>query len=120
RARRVGVDLPCRLLMDTLHQVSLALSVFCFGYPFVAAWYWMAGGILYPLLRERHEPWPDDPPALAEYPLVSILLPCFNEQDQAAETFGTLVGIDYPNWEVVAIDDGSSDRTAEILDELAQ
>ena len=106
--------------MDTLHRVSLALSTFCFGYPFVAAWYWMAGGLLYQLLRERHEPRPDDPPALREYPLVSILLPCFNEQGQAAETFGALVGIDYPNWEVIAINDGSSDRTPEILDELAQ
>jgi biofilm PGA synthesis N-glycosyltransferase PgaC len=106
--------------MDSLHEVSLALALFCFGYPFVAAWYWMAGGLLYRLLRERHEPWPDDPPALAQYPMVSILLPCFNEQEQAAETFGALVGIAYPNWEVIAINDGSSDRTPAILDELAQ
>jgi len=106
--------------MDTLHRVSLALSVFCFGYPFVAAWYWMTGGFLHWLVRERHEPLPDCPPPLAAYPMVSILLPCFNEADQAAETFAALVGIDYPNWEVIAINDGSSDRTAEILDELAQ
>jgi biofilm PGA synthesis N-glycosyltransferase PgaC len=98
---------------------SLALSVFCFGYPFVMAWYWMAGGLLFHWLRERHEPLPDNPPPLASYPLVSILLPCFNEEDQAAETFAALQQIEYPNWEVIAINDGSKDRTAEILDQLA-
>jgi poly-beta-1,6-N-acetyl-D-glucosamine synthase len=98
---------------------SLALSVFCFGYPFVMAWYWMAGGLLFRWLRERHEPLPDAPPALHEHPMVSILLPCFNEEDQAAETFAALQRIEYPNWEVIAINDGSKDRTAQILDQLA-
>jgi biofilm PGA synthesis N-glycosyltransferase PgaC len=100
-------------------DLSLALSVFCFGYPFVMAWYWMAGGLLFHWLRERHEPLPDAPPRLAEHPMVSILLPCFNEEDQAAETFAALRQIDYPNWEVIAINDGSTDRTADILDQLA-
>jgi biofilm PGA synthesis N-glycosyltransferase PgaC len=102
-----------------MQDFSLALSMFCFGYPFVMAWYWMAGGLLFRWLRERHEPLPGAPPALAAYPMVSILLPCFNEEDQAAETFGALQRIDYPNWEIIAIDDGSKDRTAEILDQLA-
>jgi biofilm PGA synthesis N-glycosyltransferase PgaC len=79
----------------------------------------MAGGLLFHWLRERHEPLPDNPPPLASYPLVSILLPCFNEEDQAAETFAALQQIEYPNWEVIAINDGSKDRTAEILDQLA-
>ena len=103
-----------------LNAFSAALAVFCFGYPFVMAWYWMAGGLLFRLMRERHEPLPDEPPVLSEYPLVSILLPCHNEQDQAAETFAALAAIDYPAWEVVAINDGSTDRTAEILDDLAR
>jgi biofilm PGA synthesis N-glycosyltransferase PgaC len=95
------------------------LVAFCFGYPFVMAWYWMTGGILYRLMRERHEPRPDDPPRLAEYPKVSILVPCHNEEAQAEETFTTLARVDYPDFEIVAINDGSRDRTAEILDALA-
>jgi biofilm PGA synthesis N-glycosyltransferase PgaC len=102
-----------------LHAFSAALAVFCFGYPFVMAWYWMAGGLLFRLMRERHEPLPDDPPALSSYPLVSILLPCHNEQDQAEETFAALAALEYPHWEVVAINDGSTDRTAEMLEDLA-
>ena len=41
--------------------ISQGISAFCFGYPFVMAWYWMSGGILFRLLRERHEPLPDAP-----------------------------------------------------------
>jgi len=106
--------------MEALQDFSAGLAVFCFGYPFVMAWYWMAGGLLFRLMRERHEPLPDDPPTLADYPLVSILLPCHNEEDQAEETFAALSALQYPNWEVVAINDGSKDRTAEMLDDLAR
>ena len=98
--------------------ISQGISAFCFGYPFVMAWYWMSGGVLFRLLRERHEPLPDAPPVLHEYPLVSILLPCFNEEDQAAETFAALAALQYPNFEIIAINDGSKDKTAAILDEL--
>lgn len=102
------------------HQISATLAAFCFGYPFVMAWYWMSGGLLFRLLRERHEPLPDAPPALPDYPLVSILLPCFNEEDQAAETFAALAALRYPNFEIIAVNDGSRDNTAAILDELAK
>jgi biofilm PGA synthesis N-glycosyltransferase PgaC len=84
------------------------------------AWYWMSGGLLYRWIRGRHEPLYGAPPVLAEYPPVSILVPCHNEEAQAEETFGILALIDYPDFEIVAINDGSTDRTAEILDSLAK
>jgi biofilm PGA synthesis N-glycosyltransferase PgaC len=95
------------------------LPAICFGYPFVMAWYWMSGGLLYRWIRGRHEPLYDAPVALVEYPSVSILVPCHNEEAQAGETFGILAAIDYPDFEIVAINDGSTDLTAEILDSLA-
>ena len=100
--------------------ISSGMAVFCFGYPFVMAWYWMTGGVLYRLLRERYEPPPESPPELAEYPGVSVLVPCFNEEGQAEETFGVLAQLDYPNFEIIAINDGSRDRTAGILEDLAK
>jgi poly-beta-1,6-N-acetyl-D-glucosamine synthase len=96
------------------------LEALCFGYPFVMAWYWMSGGLLYRLFRGLHEPLYDAPPVLPEYPPVSILVPCHNEEAQAEETFGRLALIDYPDFEIVAINDGSTDHTAQILDGLAQ
>jgi biofilm PGA synthesis N-glycosyltransferase PgaC len=96
------------------------LQGLCFGYPFVMTLYWIAGGLLNHALREGVEPPHDRPPALPSYPPVSILIPCFNEEDGAGETFSVLDHIDYPDYEVVAINDGSRDRTAEVLERIGQ
>jgi biofilm PGA synthesis N-glycosyltransferase PgaC len=97
-----------------------ALLALCFGYPFVMSWYWIVGGLLPEQLRDRFEPPPDAPPPLDTYPLVSILIPCFNEEDGAEETFAALDAIDYPDYEVIAINDGSRDRTAQVLEGIAR
>jgi poly-beta-1,6-N-acetyl-D-glucosamine synthase len=60
------------------------IAFFCFGYPFVMAFYWLGGTVLYRLLRERHEPPPQSPPSLVVYPGVSVLVPCHNEARQLA------------------------------------
>jgi biofilm PGA synthesis N-glycosyltransferase PgaC len=96
------------------------MGAFTVGYPFVMAWYWMVGAILFHWLREHHEPLPDQPPKLDEYPGVSILVPCHNEEDTVEETMGVLAKIEYPDFEIIAINDGSKDRTAELLDRLAE
>lgn len=103
----------------TLQEFSGYLGEFCFGYPFVMAWYWMLGGVLYHFIRERREPRFDAPPKLDEYPPVTILLPCHNEESHAVETVTHLAALDYPDYEIIAINDGSKDRTGAILDALA-
>ncbi|BDU16697.1 poly-beta-1,6-N-acetyl-D-glucosamine synthase [Lysobacter auxotrophicus] len=98
---------------------ELALAALCFGYPYVMSWYWIIGGVLFQVLRERREPPFDRPPALAEYPPVSVLVPCYNESHQVDETIAALDRVAYPDFEIVAIDDGSSDDTARRLATLA-
>jgi len=99
-------------------QVLEWMARFCFGYPFVMSWYWIAGSLMYWLIRERHRPKYTSPPDLPATPLVSVLLPCFNEADQLYETMAVLMDSQYPNYEVIAINDGSSDNTGKILDQL--
>ena len=96
-----------------------ALTGFTIGYPFVMAWYWMSGGILHRIIRGRHEPLPSEPPRLTSYPPVSILVPCHNEGSNVREVFAALDAVDYPDFEMIAINDGSRDDTGTILDELA-
>ncbi len=48
-----------------------------------------------------------------------ILVPCHNEERQLAETFAALARVDYPDFEIIAINDGSRDRTGAMLDTLA-
>jgi len=57
-------------------------------------------------------------PILGEYPPVSILLPCHNEGENLYETIDHLMQLDYPEYEIVAVNDGSTDDTHDILDEL--
>jgi biofilm PGA synthesis N-glycosyltransferase PgaC len=99
--------------------LMVVIGGFCFGYPFVMAWYWMVGGLLFYIARERHMAPPDRPPLIEHPPPISILVPCYNEGDNAEETLETAAAADYPEFEVIAINDGSRDNTAEVLNQLA-
>jgi glycosyltransferase involved in cell wall biosynthesis len=45
-------------------------------------------------------------------PLISILTPAFNHEQFIAPCIDSVLAQDYPNWEQIIIDDGSTDRTA--------
>ncbi len=49
-------------------------------------------------------------------PLVSVLLPCFNAEKTIAETLDSLTQQTMTDFEVVAVDDGSTDSTLEKLE----
>jgi poly-beta-1,6 N-acetyl-D-glucosamine synthase len=59
-------------------------------------------------------------PKIERYPIVSILVPAYNEEDSLASTVEALIGLDYPKEkkEIIIINDGSKDRTGEIGKEL--
>jgi cellulose synthase/poly-beta-1,6-N-acetylglucosamine synthase-like glycosyltransferase len=46
-------------------------------------------------------------------PLVSIIVPAFNEEVNAVGSVDSLLKGDYPNFEIIFVDDGSSDATYE-------
>lgn len=48
-------------------------------------------------------------------PLVSIIVPGYNEELTAVKTVENLLKTDYPHFEIVFIDDGSKDKTYEIV-----
>lgn len=103
-----------------LPVVARVLGIFVMGYPIVMAITWMVGGLYYYVRRERHEPEVEHPPVMATYPMVSVLVPCHNEGPNARETVQAILEQRYPDLEVIAIDDGSTDDTAAVLDELAR
>jgi len=57
---------------------------------------------------------------LPEKPLVSIIIPCFNGQDYLEETLASVYGQTLTDWELILIDDGSTDRTGDILRQQIQ
>ena len=88
---------------------------FAFFYPLFMAWLWIAGGIWFYFKREYRQ---NDLPEPSEEGC-SIIIPCFNEEEQVHATIRYAMQTQYPLFEVIAVNDGSSDKTAEILDELA-
>lgn len=52
-------------------------------------------------------------------PFVSVIVPARNEEGKIARCIDSLLKQDYPNFEVVVIDDRSTDRTGEIIGEFA-
>ncbi|MGA0588115.1 glycosyltransferase [Dyella sp. KRB-257] len=56
------------------------------------------------------------PPGLREYqPPVSIVLPAHNEEKSVVASVHSLLKTDYPMFEIVVVNDGSSDRTRDVL-----
>ena len=96
-----------------------ALFAYAFFYPLIMAWMWIIGGIWYYRRWEnKHDLGPEFPPPMREYPPASILIPCFNEEQNLHQTIHYALATEYPDFEVIAINDGSSDRTGELLDQL--
>lgn len=52
-------------------------------------------------------------------PVVSVVLPARNEQDNIQKCLNSLIRQDYPNYEIVAVNDCSTDATGEILHKVA-
>lgn len=61
------------------------------------------------------------PPVINENykPFVSIMIPAHNEEYVIENTVENILNIDYPNFEIIVIDDRSDDNTASIISSLA-
>jgi biofilm PGA synthesis N-glycosyltransferase PgaC len=103
-------------LMQSLWQSMLG---FVFYYPLFMSWLWMLGALMFWQRFERDEPPAAHPNKRPNAPGVSILIPCYNEGDNAEETLNHALALDYPDFEVIAINDGSKDNTGEVLDRMA-
>lgn len=92
------------------------VTLFVFLYPLFMAIFWMIGSIVFFLRREKYE----SRPQLHAYPRVAILVPCHNEELTIRNAIKQLAKNRYPDFEIIAINDGSTDRTGEILSRLAR
>lgn len=101
-------------------DVFLWLLDFSFYYPLLMSIVWMTGSTYYYFYRERREKFdPDSPPPLPFMPPVSFIVPCHNEAPNITETVQSLLNQDYPDFEVILVNDASTDTTGAVLDDLA-
>ena len=91
--------------------------LFIFWYPLVMSLVWIAGSHIF---RNRREPKAASEWDGIDWPMVSILIPCYNEAETIEETIAYMNKLAYPHKEIIAVNDGSSDQTGEILHKLAK
>jgi len=99
-----------------LYKVAI---VFFAAYPIITSIMWMTTSLFF---RGRWEKWNEedttDTPKFQ--PLVSILIPAHNEEKVLAQALTAATQIEYPQYEVVVVDDGSTDGTRQIIKTFAQ
>ncbi len=91
------------------------LNYFVFLYPLYMSFVWTTGGLLFYFRRERKRY-----PLLDSYPFFSIVIPAHDEEAVIEDTIKAVSDLEYPKYEVIVVNDGSEDKTPEILDELAK
>ncbi len=52
---------------------------------------------------------------MSNEPLVSVILPCYNNEKIIRSRIDSVLNTKYPNYEIIIVDDGSSDRTRDLL-----
>ena len=95
--------------------------------------YWIAGTILalawlsriidaaigMPSVADISTPvWDRNPIAPSGNPRVSIIVPARNEEQDIEQCLTSLLALDYRNYEVIAVNDRSTDRTGEIMERV--
>ena len=133
-----SVKRPLRPVTQLLISLAIivgvvVLTVFMFKYPqklgpfFVAALViTLASFLLLLILRHfvliwfsylhQRELAYDDSPEI--YPFVSIIVPAYNEAEVIQASLSSLLELRYPYYEIIAVDDGSSDGTYEKMREF--
>lgn len=95
------------------------LQEFALIFPLFMSYLWMAGGIAYYFhWEEGGKQKFDEPPIPDHQPGVSVIVPAHNESYAILETIESLKKQKYPEFEIIVVNDGSSDDTAAILEQF--
>jgi biofilm PGA synthesis N-glycosyltransferase PgaC len=104
------LEIFLRWIAGTL-PYDLALG-FVAAYPIVTGVMWTLTSLIFYTRNER-DPLP--PLADDELPFVSVVVAAYCEEAVIERTLAALLALDYPRYEIVVVDDGSTDRTVELL-----
>ena len=93
------------------------VALFYFGfYPIFMAIIWVILSISYFRRRETTPAGSGDGKPVDDYtPFISVVVPSFAEKATIGRTIEALLALDYPDYEVIVVTDGSPDITPEIV-----
>ncbi|MEN8906584.1 MAG: poly-beta-1,6-N-acetyl-D-glucosamine synthase [Clostridiales bacterium] len=90
------------------------MSYFIFYYPLFMSITWIIGSIIFHFTIEKKTLSNN----LSQF--ITIIVPCYNEENTIEKTIFELDKLDYENYEIIAINDGSKDNTETILNNLSK
>ena len=94
----------------------IAVMVFLGVYPVLGALLWIAGAAAFSFFREGTRA-DERFYALQRLPRVAVLIAAFDEELTIGRTLEAVMALEWPDLEVLVVDDGSTDRTSDIVRE---
>lgn len=89
------------------------------AYPIVTSIMWIVTALIF-RWRWENAVTPDPARPDDRLPFVSVLVPAHNEEVVIARSVAAMLRLDYPHFEVIVVDDGSTDGTLAALEPLMQ
>lgn len=107
----LGVLISYLLIGSTADQAETILMVLMgySGLSFVRMCFYMVGALKYAKINKGLLPIED----ILDFPFISILVPAYSEGTVIEEVIKNYSVINYPNFEIIIVDDGSKDNTYE-------
>jgi peptidoglycan-N-acetylglucosamine deacetylase len=100
-------------VFGTYHWIRLSIAAL-----FIAGILLVSGRALFiGILALVEKMRPDRAPLPNPPPTVSVLIPAYNEEEVIVDTVNSVLHSDLPGLQVIVVNDGSADRTAELLNE---
>jgi glycosyltransferase involved in cell wall biosynthesis len=103
-------------------DMSLQIAYWIAGSILALAWFSriIEAGIGMPRIADVAQPeWDRRSPTPASEPRISIIVPARNEEQDIRATLEGLLALDYSNYEVIAVNDRSTDRTGQIMEAVS-
>jgi cellulose synthase/poly-beta-1,6-N-acetylglucosamine synthase-like glycosyltransferase len=117
---------PCIILNFLILQVFFIkrhdslFDTFYFYYCLLLTGYFLTKGLIFIALYLNQRRTPQLATiAEADWPGLTVIVPAYNEQEVIGATLSSLLAVDYPDLRIIVVDDGSSDRTGEVVTALA-
>ncbi len=97
----------------------MTLAIEIIAWLVALTWLWKATDAAFGLPRIPNLLLPEHNIAPAGSPSITVIVPARNEAADIAATLHSLLAQDYPNLQIIAVDDRSTDQTGAIIDTIA-
>ncbi len=104
--------------MFELNFLMGLVFLYTFIYPCVMTIIWITGGSLYQKQYKKTRKVKDEIRNSAEEIAITVIIPVYNEGDDLARNIEKNLDVDYKNYNILIINDGSTDNSAEVIDKM--